>query len=241
MMTPHYESGLAQQPWLREFLQSRGFQVSGANTFSNGRASLQFNGHQLVATPADNGRVCRSDLRGAHESSVCLILTQLLLTPGFSSHAALERQATRRQSVEAALEQVAAYIRDNPETRSGRELRRFLWSLFNQHHAVNLWSLKDALDSRGNASVTEILTGWMDGCVSESQLRRALVESGEMERWDTARLQMSERRRLTDAVDAVNDLLVKMPPGAPVPHLSRASTQLLEVMESLKLADRSIP
>jgi hypothetical protein len=55
-----------------------------------------------------------------------------------------------------------------------------------------------------------------------------------MDRWDTVRLRAPDQKRLVEAFDAVTDLLNTTPPGAPVPHLTRANGLLRQVMDLLR-------
>lgn len=55
----------------------------------------------------------------------------------------------------------------------------------------------------------------MQGSISESALRRSLIVSGEMDRWDTIRLREPDQHRLVEAMDAVTDLLNNVPPSVP--------------------------
>lgn len=234
-------NGLARQPWLQEFLGSRGFERNGSESFTNGRATLRFEGHQLVASPADHGRAWRSDFSGIEPKSVCFVLSQILAAPGFLSQSEVEVVAARRRAAEGALQKVTDFIRENPDTHSGQHLRRFVWSLFNGHHAINLWRLKDVLDSQNNTWVNEVFAAWMQGFVSEEALRRSLTESGEMDRWDSIRLATPEQRRLVDAKDAVTDLLNSIPPGRTVSHLTQANGLLEKLLDLFREAGREGP
>ncbi len=94
----------------------------------------------------------------------------------------LALRAERVRVAEVALQKIADSIRynpDNPDTQSGQHLRRFIWSLFNGHHALNLWRIKDVLAPRHNAAVTEVFSSWMRGFASEDASRRTLMDSGE--------------------------------------------------------------
>ena len=88
---------------------------------------------------------------------------------------------------------------------------------------MNLWRLKDVLDHRHNVTVVEVFTVWMQGYVSKNALRHALTVSGEMDRWDAATLGPKDRERLDDALSAVTDFLKAVPPGRPIPELTRAN------------------
>lgn len=230
---------LADHPRIRECLEKHGFRRTTSGEFSNGRARVRFERDRMVAEPGDGSRSWISDLTRVPPEAVVESLNVVLTAQPFLSQKELDRRVERTHTAKMALDRIVEVIRDAPDTHSGRELRWLLWSLFNPHHVVSLWSLRSVLDARSNAWVTEVFTAWMDGCISEEALRRALTDSGEMDRWDAVRLPSIDQRRLTDAIDAVNDLLTNTAPGAPVPHLSHANAQLREALESLKRADSS--
>ena len=171
---------LANHPAIRECLAAHGFQPTGASQFSNGRARVLFEGTRLVAIPAHGSRTWRSDVGGVPPEAVVALLTGFLPTPPFLSQHEIDRRLERTQSAKIALDRIVEVIRECPEAPSSRALRGFLWSLFNGHHLLNLWSLKDSLDRSRGAWVTEVLTAWMQGHVSDEMLRRALTDCGEM-------------------------------------------------------------
>lgn len=226
--------GLAQQPWLRDFLESLGFEPNGSDSFSNGRSTVRIDGTTLHAIPGNGTNVWRSELREARPDTIRQLLTIVLAGPSFLSQAELDRRATQRVAALQALDQVADTIRESPESEGGRHLRRFLWSLFNQHHVVNLRNLKDGLDPHHQRAVSELFSGWIDGLVSDDALRRALVHSGEMDRWDSLRLSAPEHRRLTDAMDSVADLLRSMAPSSLSVKGARAEELLREALKLLQ-------
>jgi hypothetical protein len=76
-------------------------------------------------------------------------------------------------------------LRDH-DTGSTKHLRRFLWSLWNGHHQVNLYNLGRVLDDDNGEAVAVIFTAWMRCAIGESDLREVLYKSGEMDRWDLA-------------------------------------------------------
>ncbi len=88
---------------------------------------------------------------------------------------------------EQALTRIAQAIRCSPDTGGGVQLRRFLWSLYNMHHLVNLWTLVSRLDQPHSELVAEVLTAALVGNLKEADIKRALLVSGEMERWDRER------------------------------------------------------
>jgi hypothetical protein len=229
---------LTEQPWLKEFLETRGFERSAPASFTNGRATVRLDGNALVAIPGDGTKAWRTELKDAQPEAICYLLTNVLAAPSFLSQAELNLRATRQRTAEEALQNLATSIRESPDTHSGQHLRRFVWSMFNGNHALNLWRMKDVLDAQQNAQVTEVFTAWMQGFVPEASIRSALFESGEMDRWDTVRLRAPEQKRLVEAFDAVTDLLNSTPPGEPVPHLTRANGLLRQVMDLLRQAGK---
>ena len=104
----------------------------------------------------------------------------------------LQRQAAERkasiplETIAAALNQVAACLRNHDGTHSSVQLRRFLWSLWNGHHYVNLYNLGNVLDDVNSDAVATIFTAYMRGILTEDHLRSALEISGEMKRWNRA-------------------------------------------------------
>lgn len=230
---------LAEQPWFAEFLAERGFKRTASATFTNGRATVRLDGAVLFAIPGDGSKSWRSELNEAPPGAIRQLLAVVLAAPSFLSQAELDRRAARQRTAEEALHNIAASIREHPDTHSGQHLRRFVWSIFNGHHALNLWRMKDVLDSQRNGWVTEVFTAWMQGFVSETAIRTALCDSGEIDRWDTVRLRVPEQKRLVEAFDAVTDLLNSSSPSAPVTQLTRANGLLREVMDCLREAKKS--
>lgn len=224
----------AEQPWFQQILRDWGFRPTAATTFTNGRASLRLDGTVLIAIPADGAKVWRSELNQASPKAARQLLDTILASPAFLSQAALDRRAGRERQAQEALRHLAGSIRESPDTHSGPHLRRFLWSLFNEHHALNLWHLKNVLDSRHNKLVSEVFTAWMEGHVSEGALRTALRDSGELDRWDGVTICAAGQDRLTEALDAIAGLLNSTPPGRPATHLSRANALLQEAADQLR-------
>ena len=121
---------------------------------------------------------------------------------------------------EQALTKIALCIRDCPDTGGGVQLRRFLWSLYNQHHLVNLWTLVSRLDSERSALVSEVLTAALVGNLKEDDIKRALLVAGEMARWDETQPSSESQRRLEEAENIVASLVRSLPP-------SRAHTDIV--------------
>jgi hypothetical protein len=230
---------LADHPMVREALERHGFQKINASAFSNGRATVRFEGPMMIAVPGDGSRTWQSNVGSAPPEAVVGILDTVLPIPSFLSQAEVDRRVERAHAAKMALDRIVDLIRENPENHGGPELRRFLWSLFNGHHVLNLWRLRHELDSQRGAWVTEIFTAWMQGLVPDDFLRRALRDSGEMERWNAARLSPAEQRRLGNAADAVCEILRTTPPGAAHSALTRAIDLLREAGEATAEVERS--
>jgi hypothetical protein len=224
---------LATEPWLTEFLADLGFHPTTPDSFSNGRATLRFDRGQLLALPAEGSRGWRSDLTAAEPETVRQLLTHLLAAPGFQSQAQLDQHAAREHTLGQALTSLAASIREGPETHSGQQLRRFLWSLYNGHHVLNLWSLKGVLDSQRAEWVGEVFKGWLQGFISEDALRQALTAAGELERWDTVTLTRPQEDRITAVARELESLLKAVAPGQPHTELRRVHGLLLDARAEL--------
>lgn len=225
---------ITEQPWFKELLQQHGFERTAPGSFSNGRAILRIEGNHLTATSGDGSRPWKSDLVGAPVEGLRTLLSTMLAAPSFRSLERLAQDEARTAQAVAALGLIAESIAQHPDTPSGAQLRRFVWSIWNGHHALNLWRMKDVLDSRHREAVREVFTAWMDGYVGDEAIRAALFASGEMDRWDTIRLRAPEQRRVADALDAVTDLINATPPGAPSRELTRANGLLRQVLDLLR-------
>ena len=123
---------------------------------------------------------------------------------------------------EQALTKIALCIRDGPDTGGGVQLRRFLWSLYNQHHLLNLWTLVSRLDGQCSALVSEVLVAALAGNLKEDDINRALLAAGEMTRWDETHPNDESQRRLAEAERIVASLVRSLPP-------SRAHTDLVSL------------
>lgn len=230
---------LAEHPTVREALERHGFQKLSPNTFSNGRATVRFEGPMMIALPGDGSRTWQSNVASAPPEVVVGLLDTILAIPSFFSQGELDRRVERAHAAKMALDRIVDVIRETPETHGSPELRRFLWSLFNGHHVLNLWRLRQELDSQRGTWVTEVFTAWMQGLVPDGFLRRALRDSAEMERWNTARLSPAEQRGLDNAAAAVCEVLRTTPPGPAHSALTRARDLLREAGEATAAVDRS--
>jgi hypothetical protein len=114
---------------------------------------------------------------------------------------------------EEALTKIAHCIRDCPDTGGGVQLRRFLWSLYNQHHLVNLWTLVSRLDSERSVLANEVLAAALVGNLKEDDIKRALLAAGEMTRWDQMQPSSEAIRCLEEAESLVEGLVRSLPPS----------------------------
>ena len=137
---------------------------------------------------------------------------------------------------EQALHHVAQAIRDNPDTGGGVQLRRLLWSLYNMHHAVNLWTLVSRLDQPHSQWVAEVLTAALVGNLQEKNVKRALQESGEMERWDRVQPSDEFRERFEECHRLIEGLVRTIPPSRAHTELVRLARHFAEVQAVLKMA-----
>lgn len=117
---------LTEQLWLREFLESRGFERTAPASFTNGRATVRLDGNALVAIPGDSTMSWRTELKDAQPESICYLLTNVLAAPSFLSQTELDLRANRQRMAGEALQSLANSIRVNPDTHSGQHLRRFV-------------------------------------------------------------------------------------------------------------------
>ena len=187
------------QPWLAEFLAAKGFVRSSPTSFTNGKASLHFEGARFTADPGNGDQTWIAELTGLAPETLRLFVEQILGTRPFLPESEVARQQSAKQRAEAALHQIALSIAEHPNTGSGQQLRRFLWSLYNEHHLVNLRRLTAVLDTQHARFVAEVFTGVLSGLLDEGDLERALRSAGEMERRDKERSARRPLERLDEA------------------------------------------
>ena len=214
---------LTTQPWFVDLMAANGFQPSQPGTFSNGKATVQIRGTRLIAAPGDGGKRWVSDIGGANRETLTVVISQLLKMRPFLSDAQLALERSRRGLCVQALDGIAESIRQSPDTGGGVQLRKVLWSLYNQHHLVNLWRVTAALDSQHAAWVAEVVGGMLAGHLKEDDLKRALAASGEMNRWDREQPGTEAQRKLQAAQDIVTELA-----RATLP--SRAHTEITDLL-----------
>ena len=219
--------------WIPQWLAERGFHSTAPGTYSNGRAQFQILANQLTALPGNGTVAWRGDITQADTATLRFVLQTLIDSPGFQSEGQLARQTARREQAAAALHLVTTTIAEDPDSHSSVHLRRFLWSIYNGHHAMSLWRLRDNLDARHQGAVTLLLAAWMQGDLPDDTLRQALTDSGEMDRWDEFRLNPAQKELFTTAANTVTQLLATLPPSGLYPDITRANALLRQVVDCL--------
>lgn len=81
--------------------------------------------------------------------------------------------------LERAMVHIAGFLRRH-DTDSTRELRLFIWSLWNGDHFINIYRLGCVLDADNSEAVAIIFLAYMRSMLCESHIKWLLVESGEM-------------------------------------------------------------
>ena len=85
-----------------------------------------------------------------------------------------------------SLQRLGQILRENPDTGTGVQIRSLLWSLLNQHHVVNLWTMCSRLNDEPARLAADALSAALLGKLTDSQVKQTLIECGELERWDRA-------------------------------------------------------
>jgi hypothetical protein len=101
------------------------------------------------------------------------------------------RKTVSPEELTSALSTITDFLQHSSTTGGGRRLRQFVWSLWNESHLINLFDLCHGLDGPLTEAVI-VFHAALVGVLSEEHLRRLLIESGEMARWDSAQGQTPE-------------------------------------------------
>jgi hypothetical protein len=120
------------------------------------------------------------------------------------------------------LRRLGEILRENPDTGTGVQIRALLWSLLNQHHLVNLWTLCSRLNDEPARLAAEVLTAALMGRLTDSQVKQTLIECGEMERWDKA----NTGDTMADTKSTLARALRATPPGPDHVRLASALREL---------------
>lgn len=104
----------------------------------------------------------------------------------------MRRVEDRRKSVsdgelQAALATITDALTHHWSTGGGTRLRRFIWSLWNEWHLVNLFHLCSGLDHTLGDAVLVVFRAEMVGALTDDHKRAVLKNSGEFARWEEVR------------------------------------------------------
>lgn len=225
---------LEQQSWLVEFLKNEGFERISDHEFSNGKATLTFKEDRFTADPNDSERCWTANLHDADAITIKLLIQQILKMRPFLSDKSLASERLEKASAHLALTGIAKTIRDGPDTHSGVQLRRFLWSIYNGHHLVNLWRMTSVLDAQRSDWVAEIFRGALKGLVQEENIREALKTAGEMERWDQVSPSNDQLAAIDEAKRTIDLVLRALPPCSCHVELKHARDSLADAHTSIR-------
>lgn len=139
-----------------------------------------------------------------------------------------------------AITQIAILIRDSPDTSGGVQLRRFLWSLYNMHHMVNLWDFASRVGSELAEPVAEILHAALAGELREDDVKRGLLVAGEMKRWDAASPSHDACECIEDAERSLISAVRKIPPCQEHTELVRTLKSLANLRAEISRAEHSL-
>lgn len=102
------------------------------------------------------------------------------------------RDAVSADELQAALDTIANALESHWSTGGGTRLRRFIWSLWNGWHLVNLFDLCSGLDYLLGDAVIVVFRAQMVGALTENHKRSVLHQSGEFARWEQASAETPE-------------------------------------------------
>lgn len=102
------------------------------------------------------------------------------------------RASVQPEELQAALDTITDALTHHWSTGGGTRLRRFMWSLWNDWHSVNLCDLCAGLDYRLGDAILVVLRAQLVGALTEDHKRRVLRDSGEFARWEQARAETPE-------------------------------------------------
>lgn len=102
------------------------------------------------------------------------------------------RDSVTDEALQAALTTITDALTHHWSTGGGTRLRRFIWSLWNDWHLVNLCYLCSGLDYTLGDAVLVVFRAEMVGALTEDHKRAVLQKSGEFARWEEARAETPE-------------------------------------------------
>jgi hypothetical protein len=83
-----------------------------------------------------------------------------------------------------SLQRLGQILKENPDTGTGVQIRAMLWSLLNQHHLVNLWTMCSRLNGEPAELAANVLTAALMGRLTDTQVKKTLRDCGELDRWN---------------------------------------------------------
>ncbi len=235
------QKSLATETWFIEMLAGKGFAKSSENTFTNGKAQIRVDGTQFIADPGAESTTYKADFRNANRQTVTIMVDQMLKMHAFRSDDDLTQERAEKKSADQALAGIALTIKEGPETGGGMQLRKFLWSLYNMHHVVNLWRLTADLDNERAGWVAEIFAGALNGLIKEKDVKRALEAAGEMKRWDMEQPSDNVLAELQDAENIIVGLMRKAPPSRTHTVLVSLQRRIAEAKQELREENSQMP
>lgn len=138
--------------------------------------------------------------------------------------------------LQQAITEVALVIQHSPDTSGGVQLRRFLWSLYNMHHLVNLWDFASRVGGELAEPVSEIIRAALAGELREEDVKQGLLLAGEMERWDSTAPSGDVLECLEDAERALISAVRRIPPCQEHTELVRLVGNLAKLRSELRSA-----
>ena len=138
-----------------------------------------------------------------------------------------------------AITEIALVIRDSPDTSGGVQLRRFLWSLYNMHHLLNLWDLASRVGGELAEPVSEIIRAALAGELREDDVKRGLLLAGEMDRWDATKPSRDVCECIEDAERSLTSAVRRIPPCQEHTELVRMLGTLADLRSDVRAAHKT--
>ena len=127
-------------------------------------------------------------------------------------------------SAERALTKLAHLIKQDPDTAAGVQMRRFLWSLYDMHHLVNLWTINGRVEEDEHRRLmSEVLSAFLDRKLVQADVKRALLVCGDQQRFESTVASEETIVQLEDVEKQLAGLIRVVPP-------SEAHTELVKLL-----------
>lgn len=134
---------------------------------------------------------------------------------------------------EQAISKLALLIKDCPDTSGGVQLRKFLWSLYNMHHVLNLWTFASRIGDDLAEPVAEIIRAALAGELREDDVKRGLLIAGEFPRWDSTTPETESVTRVEEAIQALSAALFRTAPCYEHTELQKILNRLEAVRDQM--------